>query len=75
MKAISELTKLKGYRCEGEAAQTRIMTQVGRRPTCHEIRDLISRLVAENPTWGAPRIHGELHMLGVEVPSERSRGR
>src|ERR1700676_2366592 len=28
-------------------------------------------MVAENPTWGAPRIHGELLMLGFIV-SERT---
>jgi hypothetical protein len=28
-------------------------------------------MVAENPTWGAPRIHGELKMLGFDV-SERT---
>jgi len=28
-------------------------------------------MALENPTWGAPRIHGELRMLGFEV-SERS---
>jgi hypothetical protein len=28
-------------------------------------------MVAENPTWGAPRIHGELRMLGFDV-SERA---
>jgi transposase InsO family protein len=28
-------------------------------------------MAAENPTWGAPRIHGELRMLGIEV-SERT---
>ena len=27
--------------------------------------------VADNPTWGAPRIHGELRMLGFEI-SERT---
>jgi hypothetical protein len=27
-------------------------------------------MVAENPTWGAPRIHGELKMLGFDT-SER----
>jgi putative transposase len=38
----------------------------GRRIT-KEIRELIFRMVAENPTWGAPRIHGELLMLGFDV--------
>jgi transposase InsO family protein len=28
-------------------------------------------MIAENPTWGAPRIHGELLMLGFDV-SERT---
>jgi transposase InsO family protein len=28
-------------------------------------------MVAENPTWGAPRVHGELLMLGFDV-SERT---
>ena len=32
-----------------------------------EIRDLIGRMSKENPLWGAPRIHGELLMLGIEV--------
>jgi transposase InsO family protein len=36
-----------------------------------ELRDLIFRMVAENVTWGAPRIHGELKMLGFDI-SERS---
>jgi hypothetical protein len=32
------------------------------------IRDLIRRRMSkENPLWGAPRIHGELLMLGIEV--------
>jgi putative transposase len=35
------------------------------------LRSLIFRMIAENPTWGAPRIHGELLKLGFEV-SERS---
>jgi putative transposase len=32
-----------------------------------QIRELIFLMVAENPTWGAPRIHGELLMLGFHV--------
>ena len=32
-----------------------------------EIRDLISRMARDNVLWGAPRIHGELLMLGFKV--------
>jgi putative transposase len=32
-----------------------------------EIRMLIRRIARENPTWGAPRIHGELLMRGFKV--------
>jgi hypothetical protein len=39
----------------------------GRRPVSQEIRALIFRMAAENPTWGAPRIHGELLKLGFQV--------
>src|SRR5215468_1186813 len=41
--------------------------QLGRRPVSKEIRQLIFQMVAENPTWRAPRIHSELLMLGFEV--------
>lgn len=43
----------------------------GRKPVSKELRELICRMMAENPTWGAPRIHGELKMLGLDI-SERS---
>jgi len=43
----------------------------GRKRVSKEVRALIFRMVAENPTWGAPRIHGELLKLGFDV-SERS---
>jgi transposase InsO family protein len=42
----------------------------GRPPTQAEIRNLIGRMALEN-AWGAPRIHGELRMLGFDV-SERT---
>jgi hypothetical protein len=43
----------------------------GRPATAAEIRRLIERMVAANPLWRGPRIHGELMMLGIEV-SERT---
>ena len=40
----------------------------GRRPQIEtELRVLIRRMSVENPLWGAPRIHGELLKLGIEV--------
>ena len=44
---------------------------IGRPSTNAQIRRLVRRMAAENPTWGAPRIHGELLMLGFDV-SERT---
>jgi putative transposase len=45
--------------------------RAGRKPTSKEVRQLIFRMVTENRTWGAPRIHGELKMLGFKI-SERT---
>jgi putative transposase len=50
---------------------SRVRNRVGRGQISKEIRELIFRMVRENPTWGAPRIHGELLMLGFAV-SERT---
>ena len=50
---------------------SRHRNRVGRRCVSRELRELISRMVAENRTWGAPRIHGELKMLGFDI-SERT---
>ncbi len=50
---------------------SRVRRPIGRRQTSKEVRQLIFRMVVENPTWGAPRIHGELLMLGFDV-SERT---
>jgi putative transposase len=36
-----------------------------------EVRALIRRMAQANPLWGAPKIHGELLMLGIVI-SERS---
>src|SRR3979490_1895605 len=45
----------------------------GGRPQMHtELRALIRRMSVENPLWGAPRIHGELLKLGIEVAHQRA---
>jgi len=41
--------------------------QPGRPVIGAEIRQLIRRMKTENPTWGAPRIHGELLHLGFDI--------
>ena len=40
----------------------------GGRPTVPlEIRELIREMSIANPLWGAPRIHGELLKLGIDI--------
>src|ERR1039458_10260791 len=39
----------------------------GRPSVSSEVRDLIRRMSLANPRWGAPRIHGELLKLGIQV--------
>jgi putative transposase len=39
----------------------------GRPSVDREVRDLIRLMNTANPLWGAPRIHGELLKLGIEI--------
>jgi hypothetical protein len=41
--------------------------RAGRPKIDRGLSDLIRRMCRENPLWGAPRIHGELLMLGFDV--------
>ena len=41
--------------------------RAGRPKIDRGLRDPIQRMSEENPLWGAPRIHGELLILGFEV--------
>jgi putative transposase len=41
----------------------------GRPSTAGQVRQLVLRLAAENPTWGYRRVHGELIGLGQRVSS------
>lgn len=40
---------------------------LGRPRMAREIRELIRKMSQANPLWGAPRIHGELLKLGIDV--------
>ena len=50
---------------------SKVRKATGRRQSPKEVRELVLQMVRENPTWGAPRIHGELLMLGFDI-SERT---
>src|SRR5882762_3751745 len=39
----------------------------GRSSVSLEIRELIRQVSTANPLWGAPRIHGELLKLGIQI--------
>ena len=39
----------------------------GRPIVSREVRDLVRRMCRENPSWGAPRVHGELLKLGIDI--------
>ena len=41
--------------------------RTGRPTVSRELQQLIRRMKSDNPSWGAPRIHGELLQLGFEL--------
>jgi hypothetical protein len=45
----------------------------GRPPVDAAIQALVRRMAAANPLWGAPRIHGELLKLGIDVAEHARR--
>jgi transposase InsO family protein len=44
-----------------------IRSRVGRPAIPAEIRNLVRAVSRDNPLWGAPRIHGELLKLGIDI--------
>src|SRR6516162_10090238 len=41
--------------------------RLGRPPIAGDVRAPIQKMHRANPLWGAPRIHGELQKLGIEI--------
>ena len=39
----------------------------GRPAIPKDVQELIRKMSRENPLWGAPRIHGELLKLGIDI--------
>ena len=48
--------------------------RVGRPAVPADIRDLIRTISRDNPLWGAPRIHGELLKLGIDIAQSTQKG-
>src|SRR5215472_4310706 len=47
---------------------SKVRKPVGRRETSRDVQDLIGRMMAENPAWGALHIDGELLMTFPKEP-------
>ena len=56
-----------GWHRQGFRLFWRWRSRSGRPSVDREVRDLIRQMNAANPLWGAPRIHGELLKLGIEI--------
>jgi hypothetical protein len=66
---VSPTTVLRWRRRRFRAYWTRLSGRPtgGRPPVNAEIKAPVTRMAAANPLWGAPRIHGELLKLGLDV--------
>jgi transposase InsO family protein len=66
---VSPNTVLRWQRRRFREYWTRLSARpiAGRPPVNAEIKALVTRMAAANPLWGAPRIHGELLRLGIDV--------
>jgi hypothetical protein len=71
---VSPTTVLRWRRRRFRAYWTRLSGRPtgGRPPLNAEIKALVTRMAAANPLWGAPRIHGELLKLGLDVAERTS---
>jgi transposase InsO family protein len=67
MVLVKPATVLNWHRKGFQLYWRRRSRRLGRPRMNREIRDLVRQMSRANPLWGAPRIHGELLKLGIEV--------
>src|ERR1700747_1484417 len=68
LKVVRAETAIRGHRAGFRAYwRWKSRPRSGRPKTPLEIRQLIREISLANPLWGAPRIHGELLQLGIDV--------
>src|SRR5258708_1501089 len=67
MVLVKQATEIDWHRKGFRLYWRRRSRHLGRPSMSREIRDLIRQMSQANPLWGAPRIHGELLKLGIEV--------
>src|SRR3954468_3704106 len=56
-----------GQRPAHQRGRWKSRRRVGRPTVSAEIRQLVREMSIANPLWGAPRIHGELLKLGIDI--------
>src|SRR6266852_3412407 len=66
MVLVKPATVIQWHR-QGFRRYWRWRSRSGRPSVDREVRKLIRQMSTANPLWGAPRIHGELIKLGIEV--------
>src|SRR6202521_5857343 len=66
MLLVKPATVVRWHR-QGFRLYWRWRSRSGRPSIDREVRDLIRQMNSANPLWGAPRIHGEILKLGIDI--------
>jgi putative transposase len=64
---VQPATVIRWHRSGFKLYWKRKSQQFGRPRIDNEVRRVVRRMSLDNPLWGAPRIHGELLKLGIQV--------
>ena len=67
VRVLVESATVVQWRRAGFRLYWRWRSRAGRPRAAREVRDLIRQMSKANPLWGAPRIHGEILKLGIDV--------